>query len=145
MFGKYNCVKSFYVNATDNFTYKMQYKLALFVAELLMQFKNFRKFANLLSSLYLLLKENTVTQAIFDEMWKVCDLPSLLLIKVAVTRWFNKNKATLCDLDWWDLLLQHLTESINVNVNYLHQDNMMIIFLWLYYNEYKYISCIRLN
>ena len=110
-----------------------------------MQFKNFRKFANLLSSLYLLLKENTVRQAIFDEMWKACDLPSLLLIKVAVTRWFSKNKATLCDLDWWDLLLQHLTESINVNVNYLHQDNMMIIFLWLYYNEYKYISCIRLN
>ena len=117
----------------------------MFVAELLMQFKNFRKFANLLSSLYLLLKENTVTQAIFDEMWKVCDLPSLLLIKVAVTRWFSKNKATLCDLDWWDLLLQHLIESINVNVHYLHQDNMMIIFLWLYYNEYKYISCIRLN
>ena len=110
-----------------------------------MQFKNFRKFANLLSSLYLLLKENTVRQAIFDEMWKVCDLPSLLLIKVAVTRWFSKNKATLCDLDWWDLLLQHLIESINVNVNYLHQENMMIIFLWLYYNEYKYFSCIRLN
>ena len=145
MFGEHNCVRSFYVNATDNFTNKMQQKLALLVAELLMQFKNFRKFANLLSSLYLLLKENTVTQAIFDEMWKVCDLPSLLLIKVAVTRWFSKNIATLCDLDWWDLLLQHLTESINVNVNYLHQDNMMIIFLWLYYNEYKYISCIRLN
>ena len=90
-------------------------------------------------------KENNVTQAIFDKVWKVCDLPSLLLIKVAVTRWFSKNKATLCDLDWWDLLLQNLIESINVKVNYLHQDNMMIIFSWLYYNEYKYISCIRLN
>ena len=109
-----------------------------------MQFKNLKKFANLLSSLYLLLKENNVTQAIFDEVWKVCDLPSLVLIKVAVTHWFSKNKATLCDLDWWDLLLQHLTESINVNVNCLHQDNMMIIFSWFYYNEYKYISCIRL-
>ena len=117
----------------------------MFVAELLMQFKNFKKFANLLSSLYFLLKENNVKQAIFDEVWKVCDLPSLLLIKVAVTRWFSKNKATLCDLDWWDLLLQHLIESINVNVNYLHQDNMMIIFSWLHFNEYKYISCIRLN
>ena len=114
----------------------------MFVTELLMQLKNL---ANLLSSLYLLLKENNVMQAIFDEVSKFCDLPPLLLIKVAVTRWFSKNKATLCDLDWWDLLLQHLTESINVNVNYLHQDNMMIIFSWLYYNEYKYISCIRLN
>ena len=114
----------------------------MFVTELLMQFKNF---ANLLSSLYLLLKENNVTQAIFDEVSKFCDLPPLLLIKVAVTRWFSKNKATLRDLDWWDLLLQQLIESINVNVNYLHQDNMMIIFSWLYYNEYKYISCIRLN
>ena len=117
----------------------------MFVAELLMQFKNFKKFANLLSSLYLLLKENNVTQAIFDEVWKVCDLPPLLLIKVAVTRQFSKNEAMLRDLDWWDLLLQQLIESINVNVNYLHQDNMMIIFSWLYYNEYKYISCIRLN
>ena len=54
----------------------------MFVTELLMQFKNF---ANLLSSLYLLLKENNVTQAIFDEVWKFCDLPQLLLIKVAVT------------------------------------------------------------
>ena len=117
----------------------------MFAAELLMQFKNFKKFANLSSSLYLLLKENNVTQAIFDEVSKVCDLPSLLLIKVAVTRWFSKNKTTLCDLDWWDLLLQHLIESINVNVNYLHQDNKMIIFSWLYYNEYKYISCVRLN
>ena len=70
-----------------------------------MQFKNFKKFANLFSSLYLLLKENNVTQAIFDKVWKVCDLPSLLLTKVAVTRCFSKNKATLCDLDWWDLLL----------------------------------------
>ena len=87
-----------------------------------MQFKNLKKFANLLSSLYILLKENNVTQAIFDEVWKVCDLPSLVLIKVAVTHWFSKNKATLCDLDWWDLLLQHLIESINVNVNYLHQE-----------------------
>ena len=114
----------------------------MFVTELLMQFKNF---ANLLSSLYLLLKENNVTQAIFDEVWKFCDLPPLLLIKVAVTRWFSKNKATLRDLDWWDLLLQQFIESINVDVNYLHQDNMMIIFSWLYFNEYKYISCIRLN
>ena len=70
-----------------------------------MQFKNFKKFANPFSSLYLLLKENNVTQAIFDKVWKVCDLPSLLLIKVAVTCCFSKNKATLCDLDWWDLLL----------------------------------------
>ena len=117
----------------------------MFAAELLMQFKNVKKFANLLSSHYLLLKENNVTQGIFDEVSKVSDLSSLLLIKVAVTRWFSKNKATLCDLDWWDLLLQHVIESINVNVNYLHQDNKMIIFSWLYYNEYKYISCVRLN
>ena len=89
----------------------------MFVAELLMQFKNFKKFANLLSSLYFLLKENNVKQAIFDEVWKVCDLPSLLLIKVAVTRWLSNNKATLCDLDWWGLLLQYLIKSINVNVN----------------------------
>ena len=114
----------------------------MFVTELLMQFKNF---ANLLSSLYLLLKENNVMQAIFDEVSKFCDLPPLLLIKVAVTRWFSKNKAPLRDLDWWDLLLQQFIESININVNYLHQDNMMIIFSWLYFNEYKYISCIRLN
>ena len=143
--GEHNCVRSFHVNATDNFTYKMQWRLALFVAELLMQLKNFKKFANLLSTLYFLLKENNVKQAIFDEVWKVCDLPSLLLIKVAVTRWFSNNKATLCDLDWWGLLLQHLIKSINVNVNHLHQDNKMIFFSWLHYKKYKYISCTRLN
>ena len=117
----------------------------MFVADLLTQFKNFKKFANLLSSPYLLLKENNAKQAIFDKVRKACDLPSLLLIKVPVTRWFSNNKATLCDLDWWDLLLQHLIKSIHVNVNYFHQDNKMNFFPWLHYKEYKIISCRRLN
>ena len=108
-----------------------------------MQFKNFKKFSNLLSSLYLLSKENNVKQAIFDEVWRPCNLSSLLLIKVAVTRWFSNNKATLCG--WWGLLLQLLIKSINVNVNYLHQDNTMIFFSCLHYKEYKYIGCTRLN
>ena len=113
----------------------------MFVPELLIQLKNFKKFSNLLSSLYHLLKENNVKQVIFDEVWKACDLPSLLLIKVAVTCWFRNNKATLCDLNWWDLLLQDLTKSIIVNVNCLHQDKKMIFFSWLHYKEHKVISC----
>ena len=136
IFGEHNCVRSFYVNETDNYTYKMQQRPAL-------QFKNCKKFANLLPSLYLLLKENNVKQAIFDEVWRACDLSSLFLIKVAVTRWFTNNKATLCD--WWGLLLQLLIKSISVNVNYLHQDNNMIFFSWLHYKEHKYTSCTRLN
>ena len=74
-----------------------------------------------------MLKENNVTQdlwkqAIFNEVWKACDLPSLKLIKVAVTWWFSHNKASQCASDWWNLLLQYITKS---NVNHLHQENNM--------------------
>ena len=88
MSGEHNGVRSLFERSTNHFTYIhcRNHRLALCFAHLIPQFEDFKKFDGLLLNLYLLLKNSSVKQAIFDEVQKAYELTSLKLIKAAVTR-----------------------------------------------------------
>ena len=60
---------------------------------LLPKFDEFKGFDSLLLNLYLLLKNNSVKQSIFDKVQAAYSLQSLKLVKAAVTCWLSHGKA----------------------------------------------------
>ena len=86
MSGEHNGVRSLFERSTNHFTYIhcRNHRLALCFAHLIPQFEDFKKFDGLLLNLYLLLKNSSVKQAIFDEVQKAYKLTSLNLIKAVV-------------------------------------------------------------
>jgi len=95
MSGEHNGVQKLFSDTTPHFNYIhcRHHRLALCFAHLVPQFQEFSKFDGLLLNLYLLLKHSGVKQAIFEELQNAYDLPTLKLIKAAVTRWLSHGKA----------------------------------------------------
>ena len=111
MSGEHNGVRSLFERSTNHFTYIhcRNHRLALCFAHLIPLFEDFKKFDGLLN-LYLLLKNSSVKQAIFDEVQKAYELTSLKLIKAAVTRWLSHGKAAQRVLDRFETLVAALDE-----------------------------------
>ena len=112
MSGEHNGVRSLFERSTNHFTYIhcRNHCLALCFAHLIPQFEDFKKFDGLLLNLYLLLKNRSVKQAIFDEVQKAYELTSLKLIKAAVMRWLSHGKAAQRVLDRFKTLVAALDE-----------------------------------
>lgn len=87
MSGEHHGVKTFFEKITSHFTYihYQNHCLALCFAHLTPQYAHFKKFDSLLLNLYLLLKNSSVKQVIFDKVEKAYELTSLKLIKAAET------------------------------------------------------------
>ena len=112
MSGEHNGVRSLFERSTNHFTYihYQNHLLALCFAHLIPQFEDFKKFNGLLLNIYLLLKNSSMKQAIFDEVQKAYELTSLKLIKAAVTRWLSHGKAAQRVLDRFETLVAALDE-----------------------------------
>ena len=111
MSGEHNGFRSLYERSTNHFAYIhcRNHCLALCFAHLIPQFEDFKKFDGLLN-LYLLLKNSSKKQAIFDEVQKAYELTSLKLIKAAVMRWLSYGKAAQRVLDRFETLVAALDE-----------------------------------
>ena len=95
MAGEHNGVKSFFDSSTFHFNYIhcQNHRLVLCFAHLILKFDNFQKFDSILLNLYLLLKNSSVRQSIFDEVQNAYCLQPLKLIRAVVTRWLSHRKA----------------------------------------------------
>ena len=95
---------------TSHFTYIhcQNHCLALRFAHLTPQYAHFKKFDSLLLNLYLLLKNSSVKQVIFDKVEKAYELTSLKLIKAAETHWLSHGKAAQWVLDRYESLVTSL-------------------------------------
>ena len=112
MAGEHAGVKELLAAATFHFVYIhcRNHRLALCFAHLIPQFSEFENFDSVLLSLYLLLKNSSVKQLIFEEVQQAYDLPSLKLIKAAVTRWLSHGKAGKRVLDRLETLVASLDQ-----------------------------------
>ena len=110
MAGDHNGVKRFFHDATPHFTYIhcRNHRLALCFAHLIPQYEEFKNFDALLLNLYLLMKNSSVKQAMFEEVQSAYGLTSLKLIKAAVTRWLSHGKAAQRVLDRYEALVAAL-------------------------------------
>ena len=112
MAGEHNGVKSHLEKATSHFHYIhcRNHRLALCFAHLIPRYNDFQKFDSLLLNLFLLLKNSSVKQSIFNEVQNAYGLQSLKLIKAAVTRWLSHGKAAERVLDRFESLVAALDE-----------------------------------
>ena len=91
MSSEHNGSKQNLAQATSHFTYIhcRNHHLALCFAHLIPQFPDFENFDSLLLYLYLLLKNSSIKQSIFVEVLTAYNLPTLKLIKTAITHWLS--------------------------------------------------------
>ena len=110
MAGDHNGVKVYFDKSTSHFTFIhcRNHRLALCFAHLIPKFDEFKGFDSLLLNLYLLLKNSSVKQSIFEEVQAVYSLQSLKLVKAAVTRLLSHGKAVERVLDRCESLIAAL-------------------------------------
>ena len=86
------------------------HRLALCFAHLIPKFPDFENFDSLLLNLYLFMKNGSVKQSIFEEIQQAYKLPSLKLIKAAVTRWLSHGQAGKRVLNRYETLVASLDQ-----------------------------------
>ena len=101
MAGDHNSVKVYSDKSTLHFLFIhcRNHCLVLCFAHLIPKFDEFKGFNSHLLNLYLLLKNSSIKQSIFEEVQAAYGLQSLKLIKTAVTRWLSHGKAVKQVLD----------------------------------------------
>ena len=111
MSGEHQGVKTYFMKNSPHLLYIhcRNHRLALCFAHLIPKYKEFEKFDGLLLNIYLLLKHSSVQASIFEEVQKAY-LPSLKLVKAAVTRWLSHGKAAQRVLDRFEPLVAALDE-----------------------------------
>ena len=112
MAGEHAGVKQLLAAATYHFVYIhcRNHRLALCFAHLIPKFPDFENFDSLLLNLYLLMKNSSVKQSIFEEIQQAYELLSLKLIKAAVTRWLSHGQAGKRVLDRYETLVASLDQ-----------------------------------
>ena len=107
MAGEHAGLKQLLAAATYHFVYIhcRNHRLALCFAHLIPKFPDFENFDSLLLNLYLLMKNSSVKQSIFEEIQQAYEIPSLKLIKAAVTRWLSHGQAGKRVLDRYETLV----------------------------------------
>ena len=113
MAGEHAGLKQLLAAATYHIVYIhcRNHRLALCFAHLIPKFPDFENFDSLLLNLYLLMKNSSVKQSIFEEIQQACELPSLKLIKAAVTRWLSHGQAGKRVLDRYETLVASLDQT----------------------------------
>ena len=112
MAGEHAGLKQLLAAATYHFVYIhcRNHQLALCFAHLIPKFLDFENFDSLLLNLYLLMKNSSVKQSIFEEIQQAYEIPSLKLIKAAVTRWLSHGQAGKRVLDRYETLVASLDQ-----------------------------------
>ena len=112
MAGEHAGLKQLLAAATYHFVYIhcRNHQLALCFAHLIPKFLDFENFDSLLLNLYLLMKNSSVKQSIFEEIQQAYELPSLKLVKAAVTRWLSHGQAVKRVLDRYETLVASLDQ-----------------------------------
>ena len=112
MAGEHAGLKQLLAAATYHFVYIhcQNHRLALCFAHLIPKFPDFENFDSLLLNLYLLMKNSSVKQSIFEEIQQAYELPSLKLIKAAVTRWLSHGQAGKRVLNRYETLVASLDQ-----------------------------------
>ena len=107
MSGEQNGMKAHFQNFITHFNYIhcRNYHLAWCFTHLIPQFDEFKNFDSLLLNLYLLLKNNSMKQSIFNEVQCAYGLDSLKLIKDAVTCWHSHGTAAQLVFDRFEPLV----------------------------------------
>ena len=110
MMGEHNGVRAHFDKNCSHHSciHCRNHRLALCFSHLIPWYKSFENFDGLLLNLYLLLKNSSVKSSIFNEIQESYDLPSLKLIKAAVTRWISHGRAAQRVLDRYRALVEAL-------------------------------------
>ena len=112
MAGEHAGLKQLLAAATYHFVYIhcRNHRLAFYSAHLIPKLPDFENFDSLLLNLYLLMKNSSVKKSIFEEIQQAYELPSLKLIKAAVTRWVSHGQAGKRVLNRYETLVDSLDQ-----------------------------------